>query len=47
MEDRVRLTEQANPASAAIDEAAGEDLLRRINGEDASVAAGEQIPIRL
>lgn len=46
MEDRARLTEQANPASAAIDEAAGEYLLRMINGEDASVAAavGEQIP---
>ena len=46
MEERARLTEQANPASAAIDEASSEDLLRIINGEDAAAAAavGEQIP---
>ena len=46
MDDRIRLTEQANPASAAIDEASSEDLLRTINAEDAAAAAavGEQIP---
>lgn len=46
MDNPTRLTEQPNPASAAIDTASTEGLLRIINGEDACAAAavGAQLP---